>query len=81
MNASEIASSIVLLGAVVGALALLWTKVGRKAWVGYRTARAKATAVGDAILGRDTEIVTLQEGQNTLTTAEQLLTTAAMAGV
>jgi predicted dehydrogenase len=31
----------------------------------------------DAILGKDTEIVTLQEGQNTLATAEQLLTTSA----
>jgi UDP-N-acetylglucosamine 3-dehydrogenase len=35
----------------------------------------------DAIHGKATDIVTLQEGQNTLTTAEQLLTTAAMAGV
>ena len=35
----------------------------------------------DAILGKDTEIVTLQEGQNTLATAEQLLTSAAMAAV
>lgn len=59
MNASEISSSVVLLGAVVGALALLWTKVGRKAWVGYRTARAKATAVGDAILGRDAVVDTI----------------------
>jgi UDP-N-acetylglucosamine 3-dehydrogenase len=31
----------------------------------------------DAILGKDTEIVTLQEGQNTLATAEQLLTSSA----
>jgi UDP-N-acetylglucosamine 3-dehydrogenase len=31
----------------------------------------------DAILGKDADIVTLQEGQNTLATAEQLLTTAA----
>jgi len=31
----------------------------------------------DAILGKATEIVTLQEGQNTLVTAEQLLTTSA----
>jgi predicted dehydrogenase len=30
----------------------------------------------DAVLGQDAEIVTLQEGQNTLSTAEQLLTTA-----
>jgi predicted dehydrogenase len=35
----------------------------------------------DAIHGKPAEIVTLQEGQNTLATAEQLLTTAAMAGV
>jgi predicted dehydrogenase len=35
----------------------------------------------DAILGRATEIVTLQEGQNTLITAEQLLTTSAPAAV
>jgi predicted dehydrogenase len=32
----------------------------------------------DAILGRDNEIVTLQQGQNTLVTAEQLLATAAV---
>jgi predicted dehydrogenase len=31
----------------------------------------------DAILGKDADIVTLQEGQNTLATAEQLLTSAA----
>ena len=31
----------------------------------------------DAILGKDADIVTLQEGQNTLAIAEQLLTTAA----
>jgi UDP-N-acetylglucosamine 3-dehydrogenase len=31
----------------------------------------------DAILGKDTEIVTLQEGQNTLATAEQLLISSA----
>ncbi len=31
----------------------------------------------DAVLGREAEIVTLQEGQNTLRTAEQLLATAA----
>ncbi len=35
----------------------------------------------DAILGKDAEIVTLQEGQNTLATAEQLLVTSAMAAV
>jgi predicted dehydrogenase len=35
----------------------------------------------DAILGKDADIVTLQEGQNTLATAEQLLTTSAMAAV
>ncbi|MGH3756197.1 Gfo/Idh/MocA family protein [Actinophytocola sp.] len=35
----------------------------------------------DAILGRTTEIVTLQEGQNTLVTAEQLLSTAASASL
>lgn len=33
----------------------------------------------DAVLGKDTEIVTLEEGQHTLTTAEQLLTSAAAA--
>jgi hypothetical protein len=31
----------------------------------------------DAILGKDADIVTLQEGQNTLATAEQLLSSAA----
>jgi UDP-N-acetylglucosamine 3-dehydrogenase len=31
----------------------------------------------DAVLGKETEIVTLEEGQHTLTTAEQLLTSAA----
>ncbi|MGH3876858.1 MAG: Gfo/Idh/MocA family protein [Actinophytocola sp.] len=35
----------------------------------------------DAILGEDADIVTLQEGQNTLATAEQVLTSAAMAAV
>jgi hypothetical protein len=35
----------------------------------------------DAILGKGADIVTLQEGQNTLATAEQLLTSAAMAAV
>ena len=35
----------------------------------------------DAILGKDADIVTLQEGQNTLVTAEQLLTSSAMAAV
>ncbi|HEV7647439.1 MAG TPA: Gfo/Idh/MocA family oxidoreductase [Actinophytocola sp.] len=35
----------------------------------------------DAILGTDADIVTLQEGQNTLATAEQLLTSSAMAAV
>jgi hypothetical protein len=34
----------------------------------------------DAVLGKDAEIVTLEEGQHTLTTAEQLLATAAAAG-
>lgn len=32
----------------------------------------------DAVLGRDMDIVTLQEGQNTLRTAEQLLTSSAV---
>jgi len=59
MNASEIASSIVLLGAVVGALALLWTKVGRRSWRAYRSARTKVTAVSDAILGRDAVVDTI----------------------
>jgi predicted dehydrogenase len=35
----------------------------------------------DAVLGRGSDIVTLQEGQNTPRTAEQLLVTAAMAAV
>ena len=32
----------------------------------------------DAVLGRGMDVVTLQEGQNTLRTAEQLLTSSAV---
>lgn len=52
------AETVVLSAAVVAALAALW-KYGLKAWRTWRTARAKVTAVGDAILGREAVVDTI----------------------
>lgn len=55
MNPAE---SIILTAAVIAALAALW-KYGLKAWRAWRIARAKVTAVGDAILGREAVVDTI----------------------
>lgn len=52
------AESVILAAAVVAALAAL-SKYGLKVWRAWRVARAKVTAVGDAILGREAVVDTI----------------------
>lgn len=58
MTVDKIPQAVILAAAVAGALALLW-KHGRNAWRTYRAGRAKITAVGDAILGREAVVDTI----------------------
>jgi len=49
---TQIGTTIVAIAATLGALAICWRYV-RRGWRAWRAARTKATAVMDAILGRD----------------------------